>query len=166
MVWVGEHKPDSLTYLVGRGRQLNCIALRLAHFGFAVDAGKASDARNKRAGFWQHFNTSLAIDAANNLIGLLYQWSLIFSNRNNRRFETGDVGDLGDGIAEEACRNISAKASRLDFVLDGRVALKPRHRDEVQVQQGQVGKRREMRLQTDCGHVGVDSDSQIVCRDL
>jgi hypothetical protein len=69
-------------------------------------------------------------------------------------------------VGSEACGNISAKASRLDFVLDGRVALKPRHRDEVQVQQGQVGKRREMRLQTDCGHVGVDSDSQIVCRDL
>src|SRR5262245_45645752 len=116
MVWVGEHKPDSLTYLVGRGRQVNCIALRLAHFGFAVDAGKASDARNKRAGFWQHFNTSLAIDAANNLIGLLDQRSLIFSNRNNRRFETGDVGGLGDGIAEEACRNISEVAPQFQTV--------------------------------------------------
>ena len=60
-------------------------------------------------GFWQHVNTSLAIDAANNLICLFNQWGLIFPNRDNRRFETGDVGGLGDGIAEKACRDISAE---------------------------------------------------------
>src|SRR4029077_11539403 len=111
-------------------------------------------------------NTSLAIYAANNLIGLLDQWSLIFSNRYNRRFETGDVGGLGDGIAEKACRNISAKTSRLDFVLNGRVALKPRHRDKVHVQQGQIGECRKMRLKTYRGQVRVDPNSQVVCRDL
>src|ERR1700736_955698 len=87
-------------------------------------------------------------------------------NRDNRRFETGDVRGLGDGIAENAYRNISAKTSRLDFVLDGWVALKPRHRDKVHVQQGQIGKCREMRLKTDRGQVRVDPDSQVVCRDL
>jgi hypothetical protein len=43
--------------------------------------------RGISAGLQQHVNTSLAIDAANNLIGLLDQWSLIFPNRDNRRFE-------------------------------------------------------------------------------
>ena len=83
--------------------------------------------------FWQHVNASLAIDAANNLIGLLNQWSLIFSNRDNRRFEAGYVCGLGDGIAEKACRNISAEPARLNFLLDGGIALKPCDRDKVHV---------------------------------
>jgi len=54
----------------------------------------------------------------------------------------------------------------LDFVLDGWVALKPRHRDKIHVQQGQIGKCRQMRLEADRGQVRVDPNSQIVCRDL
>src|SRR5581483_3843661 len=67
---------------------------------------------------------------------------------------------------EKSCGNISAETARLDFILDSRVALKPRYRDKVQVQQGQIGQRRKVRLKTDRGLCRVDANSQIVCRDL
>src|SRR5512145_1672327 len=53
--------------------------------------------------------------------------------RDERCLETGDVGRLRDRIAEKARRNIPAEAARLDLILDRRVALEPRHRDEVHV---------------------------------
>jgi hypothetical protein len=69
------------------------------------------------------------------------------------------MGGLGNGIAEKTRWDISPKTSRLDFVLDGWVALKPRHRNKVHVQQGQIGECWQMRLKTDRSQVRVDPDS-------
>jgi hypothetical protein len=50
--------------------------------------------------------------------------------------------------------------------LEGKPGYKPRHRDKVHVQQGQIDQCRKMRLKTNRGLVRVDADSQVVCCDL
>ncbi len=166
MLRIGEHAPDSIADLVGRGGERNGVALRLAHLGLAVDARQASDGRDQRAGLLQHTLARLSVNPADDLVGLLDQRHLIVSDRDDGRLEGGDVGRLGDGIAQKAGWNVTAEAARLDFVLDRRVAFEPRDRDEVHIEQRQIGQGRQMRLQTDRGEIGIDADGEIVGRDL
>src|ERR1700733_9916894 len=51
-----------------------------------LDAAKASDARNKRAGFNQHINASPAIDAANDVIEVEKHPALVRLYLNSGRF--------------------------------------------------------------------------------
>jgi hypothetical protein len=108
----------------------------------------------------------LPIDTADNLVGLLDQGGLVLADGNHSGLEGGDVGGLSRRIAQKACGDIALKAPRLDLVLNGWVALQPGDRDEVQVEQGQLGKSWQTRLNTNCCLFRVDPDCQVIERHL
>lgn len=91
---------------------------------------------------------------------------LVLAHRHDRRHEGSDIGGLCSGIAEKAGGNVPPKATRLNLVLDRRVALQPCDGDEVQVEERQFGQRRKMRLNADGRLVRIDADGKIVGGDL
>jgi hypothetical protein len=54
----------------------------------------------------------------------------------------------------------------LDFILDGRVTLKPRHGDEIHIEHCQLCERGQARLHTDRRFGGIDTGGQIIERNF
>jgi hypothetical protein len=120
--------------------------LRFAHFGFAVDAGQATNTRDQSLSFHKNIAADLIVNAPHDFVGLFNERCLVLANRYEGRLERGDVGRLGNGVTQEPRRDIPAEAARANFVLDRRVALKSSDSNEVQIQHRQFGERRQRRL--------------------
>lgn len=165
---VGVHRHDLLPdgFLVVR--EVDAVAERLAHLGFAIDARKAEAG----AVGWQHdlrLHQCLAVDFVefpDDLAALLEHRLLVLAHRHGGRPEGRDVRRLADRVAEEAHRDAGLEVPLLDLRLDGRIALDAGHRDEVHVVEGQLGQFRHHGLDEDAGFFRVDADREVVQRDL
>jgi hypothetical protein len=62
MLRVCVHPMHCLTDRFGFGGQQNGIALGFAHFGFAIDTGQATDARNHCLSFHEHIAADLSFE--------------------------------------------------------------------------------------------------------
>jgi len=112
VVRVCVHPMHGLPDRFGFGGQQDGIALRLAHFGFAVDARPATNTRDQSFSFREYIAADLMVDTPHDLVGLLDERCLVLANRNDGPLEGGDVGRLGNRVTQKPRRDISAEAAR------------------------------------------------------
>ena len=163
------HRHHFLVHFLGGLREVDAVAQGLAHLRLAVGSRETQTCRVARQDSLR-FHESLAIDAveaAHDLDRLLKHRLLILAHRHIGGLERRDVRGLGDRVAEEAHRKatserlllaVLAEATHLDFRLDGRIALEPRHRDKVHVVECQFGELRNHALDEYCHFVRVEAD--------
>ena len=111
-------------FIVGK---VDRVAERLGHLGLAVCP------RESEAGFvrrqidlrlYEHITVVQAVEASDDLSALLEHRLLVFSYRNDRCLECGDIACLADRICEKAYRNaLALEASHLDLGFYCRVSL-------------------------------------------
>src|SRR6185437_5384825 len=91
---------------------------------------------------------------------------LILAHRNQRRPKRSDVRRLTYWIRKESRRDVPIKATQLDLATHGRIALESRERDEVEIQQSELRKLRNRRLERDRRDGRVDADGEVIQCDL
>ncbi len=97
---------------------------------------------------------------------LLDHRQLIFTHRHQMRLEDRDVRGLRNWIRVEADRQSLAEILLLDLILQCRIALERRRRDEVHEINGQLGQLRHHRLHDELCLVRIDANGQPVERHL
>ena len=100
------------------------------------------------------------------LAALLDHGLLILTGGHGGSLESGDIGSLTDGVAEEAHRDAGFEVAHLDLALHGGVALQTADGDQILVVEAQLGQLGHHGLDKDVHLVGVQTAGQIVQRHL
>ena len=174
-VGIGIHAHDLLLDFIGAVRQVDAVAERLRHLGFAVGsrqphADRVFGQQNLR---FDQRGTVYRVEFVDDFARLLDHRLLILACGYGRGFESRDVRRLTDRVGEEsdgnaltllgvALRVVLGEAAQLDFGLHGRVALQALYRDEVHIVERQLAQFGNLRLDEKRRFVRVETDRKVV----
>ena len=175
VVGIGVHAHDLLLDLIGAVRQVDAVAERLRHLGFAVGsrqphADRVFGQQNLR---FDQRGAVYRVEFVDDFARLLDHRLLILACGYGRGFESRDVRRLTDRVCEEsdgnaltllgvALRVVLGEAAQLDFGLHGRVALQALYRDEVHIVERQFAQFGNLRLDEKRRFVRVETDRKVV----
>ena len=164
MLRVCIHGLDARRHRIRIVREVDAIAEGLGHLCLAVCARETAGscvARNQRLRLHEHRRIN-RIELPDNLSRLLDHRQLILTDRHRSRLKGRDIRRLADRIGEEADRDIRLEIPELNLILHGRVALQSGDRDEIRVEEGELSEFRDLRLNKECGLLGIESHREIV----
>ena len=146
---VGIHALDLLPHGVGVVGEVDAVAEALRHLLLAVGAGQASCGgvlRQHNLRLHEHGRINL-VEAVDELTRQLEHRLLILAGGHRGGLESGDVGCLRHGVAEEAQGDgVVLEAAHLHLRLHGGIALHAAHADDVHQIGGQFGQLRDAAL--------------------
>ena len=169
MLRIGVHRANLLPNVIGRIREVDTVAKRLRHLLLTIGTRQTASRQvlgQQDIRLYQYRRIHL-IETARQFACHLQHRLLILTGRNGRSLEQGDVGSLGNRVAEESEGDtLALEATHLDLSLHRRVALYTAHADEVHQISGQFGQLWNLALDEEHALLRIETSSQIVERHL
>ena len=135
---IGEHGAHLRPNLVGRGGEGNAVAERFARLP-AIDAGQSRRIGEKGAAFGHDRAPGEMRQSSHDLVRLLDHGKLIIPHRHQGSAESGDVGRLAHRVGEESGGDVARESAKRDLRAHRRITLQSSQRDQVEIQDGQLG---------------------------
>ena len=164
VVRICEHGHDFLTDVICFVRQIDAVAERFAHLGFAIDTWQTETCLIVRK-YDLRICQSLAVYAVefvNDFLTLLDHWHLVFANRNSSCTECSNISCLTDRIAEETNRNAGFKVTLLDLSFYRRVTLYTGYSHQVHIIKTKLCKLRNHGLDKNSSLLRINTACQII----